>query len=81
MLKAGLELGTGGLAKFAWKKNGAGGIRNRVLGEEEKKKKKNAGGGNRTPDPQFAKEGKEMGLKGIEHATWGKEGKGINSVN
>ena len=42
---------------------------------KKRKKKRDAGGGNRTPDPQFAKKGKEMGLKGIEHATWGKRGR------
>lgn len=42
---------------------------------KKRKKKEMLGAGIEPPTPSSRKKGKEMGLKGIEHATWGKRGR------
>ena len=75
MLKTGLEMGAG-TGEIRMEKEWSRGDSKSGTGRGRKEKKKKCWGRESNPRPPVReKKGKEMGLKGIEHATWGKRGR------
>ena len=74
MLKTGLEMGAG-TGEIRMEKEWSRGDSKSGTGRGRKEKKEMLGAGIEPPTPSSRKKGKEMGLKGIEHATWGKRGR------